>query len=273
MESKILFLDLDGTLLNDNKRVSPENQQALDLAVSRGHKVVLASGRPLRSVLIQADRLRLTGFNCYIVACNGAILYDLHERRELSRTPLAFEDLYALFDEAHRRNVYIQTYDQRYVLVERRNSVETVKRYCSAIDMEFRMVDNVQRELFAPPVKALMIDYDGRAKTEPMRKWIVSKLSGRVDAFFSSPYYLEAVAAGVNKGRAVEELCALLNIPTRNAVAVGDEANDIAMLEAAGISCAMKNAQPELRSIADYVTRRDNNHDGVAEIVYHFLLE
>ena len=269
MESKILFLDLDGTLLNDQKRISPENQQAVHLALSRGHRVVIASGRPLKSAIIQAEAIGLDGPGCYLIAYNGAVIYDCAKKQEIFRRTLDLDSLYALFDEANRRKIYIQTYDGDDVILESRNSSEIARRYCSLIDMSFRVVDNIREELSGPPPKALLIDFEGRMFTEPMRK----NLAGRVDTFFSSAYYLEAVAAGQNKGRAVLDLCQLLHFPVRNTVAAGDEANDIPMIRTAGIGAAMKNASPDVKAASNYVTRRDNNHDGVAEIIYHFLLE
>ena len=109
MESKILFLDLDGTLLNDQKRISPENQQAVHLALSRGHRVVIASGRPLKSAIIQAEAIGLDGPGCYLIAYNGAVIYDCAKKQEIFRRTLDLDSLYALFDEANRRKIYIQT--------------------------------------------------------------------------------------------------------------------------------------------------------------------
>ena len=273
MQPKILFLDLDGTLLNDQKRITAENQQAIALALSRGHRVVIASGRPLKSTLIQAEHLRLNTPGCFAIAYNGAVIYDFARQQEIFRHPMEFDDLYAIFDEANRRKVYIQTYDGDDVVFERRNNPETALKYCAAIDMNFHVIDDVRRDLSEPPVKALAIDFVSRLHTEPLRRWIVENFPGRVDTFFSGPYYLEIVAAGMNKGHALQELCRLLDLPVRNSVAAGDEANDLSMIRAAGAGVAMKNAVPEVRAAADYVTRRDNNHDGVAEIIYHFMLE
>ncbi len=273
MRPKILFLDLDGTLLNDQKRISPENQQAVHLALSRGHKVVIASGRPLKSALIQAESIGLDGPGCFLIAYNGAVIYDCSGKRELFRRTLDMDDLYQLFDEANRRKIYIQTYDNNDVLLESRNDSENARRYCLLTDMTYRVIDNVRTDLPEPPPKALMIDFNGRMKTEPMRQWIAANMAGKIDAFFSGQYYLEAVAAGQNKGRAVLDVCKLLNFSPRDTIAAGDEANDISMLRTAGLGAAMKNALPEVKAAAGYVTRRDNNHDGVAEIIYHYLLE
>lgn len=271
MESKILFLDLDGTLLNDQKECTEGNRRAIAGAIAAGHRVVIASGRPLKSALLQAEALGLTGPGRYVIAYNGGVLYDCSRREELFRKTIAPEDLYTVFDEANRRGIHIQTYDRERVIVESRNDNDNVRRYCALTGMDFRVVGDIRRDLPEPPVKALLIDFRGRASTAPMEAWLRGHMREKVDSYFSSQYYLEVVPAGMNKGWAVTALCARLGIPVQNAVAVGDEANDIPMLRSAGTGVAMENATAEVKAAAAYVTRQDNNHGGVAEVIERFL--
>lgn len=273
MDKKLLFLDLDGTLLNDRKECTEGNRRALKSAIAAGHQVVITSGRPLKSALLQAKRLDLAGRGCYVIAFNGALIYDCTRRKELFRKAIAPEDLYAVFDEANRRGIHIQTYDGEDVLVEARNDNENVRRYCGLIDMGFRVITDIRRDLTEAPVKALLIDFHGRTLTAAMESWVNTHMRGKVDAYFSSQFYLEVVPAGMNKGGAVKALCQELRIPVQNAVAVGDEANDISMLQAAGVGVAMQNATPEVKAAADYITERDNNHDGIEEVIERFLRE
>ena len=271
MEAKILFLDLDGTLLNDRKELTDGNREALAGAISRGHRAVIASGRPLKSVIIQAARLGLDGPGCYAIAYNGAVVYDFTAQRQIFRRTMAPEDLYAVFDEANRRGVYIQTYDKEDVVIEPHNDPEIAKRYCTRIQLDFRTIGDVRRDLSEMPVKALCIAFDGQERTDALRQWILETMRGRLDSYFSDKNFLEIVPAGVNKGEGILKLCELLDIPPERSVAAGDEANDVDMVRAAGIGVAMSNAIPELKAVADYVTERDNNHDGVAEIIERFL--
>ncbi len=89
--------------------------------------------------------------------------------------------------------------------------------------------------------------------------------------YFSCREYLEMVAEGVNKGSALLRFCGLMDIPVRNTIAAGDECNDLSMIQAAGTGCAVANAQEEVKAAADCVTRNDNNHSAVAEIVEKFI--
>jgi hydroxymethylpyrimidine pyrophosphatase-like HAD family hydrolase len=77
----------------------------------------------------------------------------------------------------------------------------------------------------------------------------------------------------MNKGEAVRMLCQMMGVDIADAVSVGDAANDLTMIEAAGIGVAMANATDEVKAIADYITSRDNNHDGIAEVVERFFGE
>lgn len=273
MDSKILFLDLDGTLLNDQKDCTEKNRRAMERAIARGHRLVITSGRPLKSALLQAERLGLAGEGCYVIAYNGAVLYDCSHRKEIFRKALPLEAVYRIFDEANRRRVHIQTYRGENVIVEPGNDNETVRRYCSLAGMSFQVVEDIRRALAEPPVKALLIDFQDRNSIEAMKQWICAQMQGSVDCCFSSQSYLEVVPAGVNKGCAVTTLCQKLGIAVRNAVAVGDEANDISMLQAAGVGVAMQNAAPEVKAAADYITERDNNQDGIEEVIERFLGE
>ena len=269
---KLLFTDLDGTLLTDDKQISPANYAALKKALHGGHKVVIATGRPLCSAKVQAQRLGLDGPGCFIIAYNGAQVYDCGADKLVYELPLPLEALYALTEECNRRGVYIQTYDETHVLVEPHNAGPVADRYCAPIHMGWRAVNSFRRDVTAAPAKVLVIDYQGREKTEAVEQWIHEHLSDQVECFFSSPHYLEVVHKGMDKGRAVIAMCERLGVPVADSVAVGDEANDVSMIAAAGVGVAMANGIPAAKAAADYVTERDNNHDGMVEVVERFVL-
>ena len=272
MKQKILFLDLDGTLLNDRKEITAGNRRAIREALDRGHRIVITSGRPLKSSLAQARRLGLAGEGCYVIAYNGGAVYDCSRGETIHREALALDALYQVYDEAERRGMYIQTYDQEDVVIEPRCGEENAVRYCASIGLDWRRIGDVRRDLSEAPVKALLIDYQDREPLEAMERWLRDHLAGRADCFFSSRYFLEVTPAGVNKGSAVTALCARLGMDIRDSVAAGYENNDVSMLRAAGVGAAMSNAVPAAKAAADYVTERDNNHDGIEEVIRKFLL-
>ena len=122
-------------------------------------------------------------------------------------------------------------------------------------------------------LKCLVINYREKTGLLRIQERIRRELDTQVDCFFSCDQYLEVVPKGMNKGQAVERMCRLLGVDIADAVAVGDEANDLSMIRAAGVGVAMANGTGEVKAAADYVTTRDNNHDGVAEVVEVFLCQ
>ena len=272
MSAQILFTDLDGTLLNDQKEITPGNRQAIGEALAAGRRIVAASGRSLSSTLWQAEQVGLTEPGCFVIAYNGGVIYDCARRETVLRRALDLEVLGRIFDEAKQRGIYVQTYDREEVVIEPWCDPQEAQWYSERVNSPNRIIRDVRRDLSEPPVKALFIDWAESGVLDEMADWVRANLTGRVDCFYSSGFFLEAVAAGVNKGAAAAELCRILDIPLSGAVAAGDEANDVSMLLAAGVGAAMSNAVPAAKAAADYVTMQDNNHDGLAEIIRKFIL-
>ena len=94
-----------------------------------------------------------------------------------------------------------------------------------------------------------------------------------MDVCFSNYEYLEFMPAGINKGNSIKWMCEYLNIPLENTIAVGDAENDITMIKAAAIGAVMKNASDDIKQYGNYITEKDNNEGGVAEVIKKFMLE
>lgn len=272
MKKRLLFLDLDGTLLNDAKQITAGNREALERTLQRGHGVIIATGRPLKSALALAKRLGLDQPGCYTIAYNGAKVYDWSKQETIFSRTHEIPPVLRVFEKANEMGEHIQTYDSLDVLVEPRCDDDAVRRYCQQVGMTFRVINDVRTDLKENPVKCLAINYEQKAGLLEIQDWIRGNMP-ELDCFFSCEWFLEIVPKGMNKGEAVKMLCNLLGVEIENAVAVGDAANDLAMLQAAGIGVAMLNGSDEVKAAADYITIRDNNHDGVAEVADKFFYE
>ena len=272
MKKRLLFLDLDGTLLNDAKQITDGNREALERTLQRGHGVIISTGRPLKSALEQSVRLGLDKPGCYAIAYNGAIVYDWGKKERLFTRALEKDAVVQVFEQANALEEHVQTYDSLDVLVEPRGDDDTVRRYCKMVSMTYRVIDDIHTDLKENPVKCLVINYEKKDGLLQMQTWIRENVP-MADCFFSCDQLLEVVPKGVNKGEAVKMLCSLVGVDIENAVAVGDAANDLAMLKAAGVGVAMANGSDEVKAAADYITIRDNNHDGVAEVADKFFFE
>lgn len=269
-QKKILFLDLDGTLLNDEKKVTHRNQKAINKALSLGHKVVIATGRPLPSAILLSEELGLTQEGCYTIAYNGAQIYDLYAHRSIFKETVPLEYVRHLMDEAYRHEIHIQTYSSTHILSEQENPA--LRKYESLTNLSAQIVPDVITVLTEEPCKVIAIDYDQTGKLKQYESAIAEWSKDKVDSFYSCPQYLEIVSPGMSKGYAIEILCKHLGIPKANTIAAGDAQNDITMLQSAAIAAVMKNASPDIQKYATYVTTKDNNHDGVAEIIEKFIL-
>lgn len=265
----ILFTDLDGTLLNDKKEITPGNQAAIDEALSMGHIIVISTGRPLVSAYIQAQRLGLTREGCYAITYNGAQIYDCCRQKTVYGKGLPHTLARPLFDAASARGLHIQTYNDTHVLAE--HDTPELRRYSEVIHIPYQVVGHIEDAVTEDPYKFLIIDSD-HEKLVTFQNEVLSGYSDLLVSFFSNDSYLEIVPRGISKGFAVRWMCEYLNVPLENSVAAGDAQNDIAMLEAAHTGAVMRNAFPDIFQHGDYITEADNNHDGVAEIIRRFIL-
>ena len=269
--SKALFLDLDGTLLDDRKKISERNRLAIDRMLAMGHRVIITTGRPLVSARVQAKALGLTGSGCYLIAYNGGVLFDTEHEKVIYKQTIPLPLIRLVFDEANKRGLHIQTYDDDYVLAEPRCDNEYLRYYSTNFGVPSRIIDSV-RSLTQEPVKMLMIDMEDPSRLESMRGWVAEHAGEQLDTFFSSEVFVEIISKGLNKGNALRQMAALLDIPLENTISAGDAGNDLPMIRAAHLGCAMANASDAVKAAAGYITEADNNHDGVAEIIEKFIL-
>lgn len=267
---KILFTDLDGTLLSTDKTVSAGNREAIASLLAAGNYFVIATGRPVKSGFDVAKSLGLTKPGCYMVAVNGGALFDCASGQILEQKTLPFSSVRYLFEEARRADVYIQTYQGAYLLTEQ--DKPELHSYVRQSTMKAQVVPDVFEVLTEEPHKVLLSSLTDEESLIRFQQEHLAWEQGKCNSFFSNREYLEYCPLGVDKGSGIRRMAELLKVPIENTWAVGDERNDIPMLEAAGTGVAVANGYPDAKEAADYVTTRDNDHDGVAEVIRHFGL-
>lgn len=271
MEKKILFVDLDGTLLTDSKEITPENLDAIHRATSLGHAIVVTTGRPLGSTARQVEKLGLTTPGCYAITSNGALIYNSHAKETIFYQGVHRDCIREAFEEAYKFNIHPQTYSRTGVLCERDDP--EIKYYSASTVLPYEVVEDVTAVLNYDPIKMLFIDLHDRSHLERFRQHMEPwAKKNHIDMFFSCDLYLEFLPEGINKGSGVRFISQYLNVPLENTLAAGDAENDISMLTAVHTPCVMKNARPEMYPYASYITERDNNHSGIAEIIEKFML-
>lgn len=268
---KILFMDLDDTLLNYKKEITEENSQAIAQALAQGHLAVINTGRPLIGAIQLVRSLGLDQKGCYAITYNGGLIYDCYEEKPVYKKSIPLSYVAHIFREAARHGLFCQTYTDTHLIAPAQTP--ELEAYVTNTHVPFLVDSGCPESLTEDPVKVLIIDSEDHRKSDAYRSSIEEWARDKVSIFFSSGIYLEHVAAGVSKGDAMKELCRILDIPLENTVAVGDAENDLPMLETAHIGVAMANATSQVKDVADYITHRDCNHSGVAEVVEKFILD
>lgn len=268
---KLLCTDLDDTLLCGDKSISEGNLSAIRELCRQGHFFAFASGRPVQSCLPIAREYgfdRLEGF--FIIAYNGALIYDCSSSSTVYTKPLERKYLRLVFDEALRFNIHCHTYDRTNVVCERHTAM--LDEYNRVIKMPPVITDDVCSYLKVEPLKIICAELNDRPKLEAFRDHMAPLVEGHLDSVFSSNRLLEYNACGAGKGAAVLNLCDILGVKHSDSIACGDQENDISMIEDSGIGCSVKNGVEALKEKADYVTENDNNNDAIAEVINRFVL-
>ncbi len=272
MRTKILFSDLDGTLLDDNKNVSDADLASINGMLDAGHRFVIATGRPIYSAKLVAKNLGLYRDGIFIAASNGGVIYDCASEKIITSCHLDLETVDVLFRAALAEGLSVHTYTDDYVV----SVVETpeIEGYTARIMMPFKKLERIPEDLPAPPPKLIVmsIKKGSRNILEEFERSHARLTEGRAVSVFSNDFLLEYLPVGVSKGNALVKLCGLLDIPVRDSIAAGDEANDIPMLDAAGLAAVMKNGTDEAKSHAAYITKRTNNESGISEIIDTLVL-
>lgn len=266
---RILFSDLDGTLLNSEKKVSERDREAIRRMTKQGNIFVINTGRPTEASLPIAHELGLNYRGCYLVSYNGGVIIDLSNGTELYDIRLDYGTVEEMFILAKSEDLYIQTYDGNRIVYSRDGKEIFQYRVGKAMSEVFAG-DDVISKLHSEPHKCIIIHYTDHDRLEAFRQKYMGRFLNRCDMFFSCPEFLEIMPRGINKGGAIEKLAGYLRIPIENTIAVGDERNDISMIKAAGIGVAMKNSHPDVILAADVVTENDCDHGGIAEIIERY---
>lgn len=268
MNYRMLVLDLDDTLLKDDRTVSELTRRRLLEAQQQGMIVVLASGRPTYAMQHLAKELCLAEYGGYFISFNGARITSCADQHILLSVDISHAQMCKLFDLAQEHGVYIQTYTEDHILVSKDNEYTQIEKEITGMDV-IECAD-FKAEIPKTAVKAMMLEHPDRLKE--VEKALRPVVENELYMTITKPFFLEFMNPAVDKGKSLVTLAQHLNVPMEQVIAVGDSYNDISMLKAAGLGVAMGNAVEAVKQAADYETA-DNEHDGVARVVERFFLQ
>ena len=266
---QMIALDLDGTLTNSEKKITPKTKAALMKAQEMGIRVILASGRPVYGIMPLAKELELEKYGGYILAFNGGKIINCTTQEIVFEQTIPMDEYYRVFDvvEPFKKKMSLLTYENDSIFTETPND-KYVKEEAWICKLGIKQVMTLEHYIYFPVVKFLGGgEPDYMAEIEPIVK---EELGEGFDVFRSMPYFLEIVSKGIDKAKSLDRMFQKLGLDPENLMAFGDGYNDISMLKYAGCGVAMDNAVPDVKAIANYVTL-SNNDDGVAYALKELL--
>ena len=283
---KLIASDMDGTLLNHNHKIPKENVELINYAKNQGIEFIVATGRAYYEAL---PALNEENINCDVISFNGGIVYDKNGNI-ISITPMLPKDLYYTIEILKSFDISYQLYTKNTIYTK---SIETdINAYIDLIrsngydpDVEHLRAEAQQKldvgyiteveniELYLnekenPPIKIIAISND-ISKLENAAKLLSENKSISVTS--SGANNIEIMHKNATKGTALKEIAKIYGINLENAVAIGDNLNDQAMLDIVGYSVAMKNGNIKLKEQAKYVTEKTNSEGGVADTIFKLI--
>lgn len=268
MDYKLLALDLDGTLTNSKKKITPQTLEALIDIQEKGVKVVLASGRPVYGILPLAKQLHLADYGSYVLGFNGGRIIDCRTKEVVYNQTLPDNIIDTLFDLVKKYpELDILTYTEQNILsgIKPNQYTELESRINH---MPIILSEDFKTEAPANPNKFLVTG--DPAVIADCKDELKRFYRGKISIYCSDPFFLEIMPKDIDKGNSLSQLLESTGITREDMICCGDGYNDITMIELAGLGVAMENAQPLVRSLADYITK-SNDEDGILHVINKFI--
>lgn len=267
MDYKLIVLDIDGTLTNSKKEVTPKTKEALIMAQEQGVIVAIASGRPTPGTGRIAEELELSHFGNYVLSFNGGRVVNCKTKEVVLNKTIPAEMAGILCEEARKYGAGIMTYDNVYALAGTKVD-EYMELEARINNIELKQVGHFKDYVNFPVNKCLMTgEPEHMAELE---KKLKEKYAGSLNIFRSEPFFLELMPPGIDKASVLKNFLPFLGISREEVICCGDGYNDKTMIEFAGLGVAMANAREEVLAVADYVTA-SNDEDGIAQVVNKFI--
>ncbi len=269
MKYKLLVLDVDGTLVNNEREISKRTLATLLKVQQMGVRIVLASGRPTYGLMPLAKALELGNYGGFIISYNGCQIINANNGEILFERRINPEMLPYLEKKAHKNSFDIFTYHDDTIITDSPEN-EYIRNEAQLNNLDIIVEDEFSIAIDFAPCKCVLVGDDEQALISLEEHW-KKRLDGVLDAFRSEPYFLEVVPSGVNKANTLGVLLEHLGVTREEIIAIGDGVCDVTMLQLAGMGIAMGHSQDSVKVCADYVTA-SNEEDGVAQAVEKLIL-
>jgi len=270
LDVRLIALDLDDTLLNDERQISDENVAALQECAKRGIYIVLCSGRAEDAILPFVRRLEIAGLEAgrFLVAINGCSIFDMHMRQQIFCRKVEPEVLQRANEIAEGYGFCTEVYTPDTIYYPEYNQWTRLDVDLCGLkgveDPDYKnRLKNPYTKMLVPgePEKLLLLQDE-----------LKSEFGNRAVIFTSKPYFLEILPPDCGKGEAIHWLANYIGIPAENTMGFGDSMNDESMIKMCGYGVAMCNGLETIKNIADFVTEKSNNDSGIADFLWKYVL-
>ena len=266
---KLCTIDLDGTLFNNEKKISEENKEAIRKAMQLGCKIVIASGRPIHGIVPVLAELNLFQNDDYVISYNGAKVFHTLSGQAIYDSTISGAVVKEIYSESRRLHTFFHAFRKNEQLItSQANPYTDIEKNINHIDYQLTDFEKINDE--DEFLKCMMVDREDHI-TDAMKE-LNPKYYEKYSVVRSSSVFLEFLNKDTNKGNALIALAKYLHIDLKDTMAIGDAGNDLRMIQVAGVGVAMGNAFEEIKKAADYVTA-SNTESGVAKAIQKFIIE
>ncbi len=273
---KAILLDIDGTLTNDQKQITPLTREALLAAQDAGVVLVLASGRANMGLTGFANTLNMKEHNGIFVCFNGAKAMNYQTGEVYFQQTLTVDQGKRVLEHMHNFNVcpiydrgaYMYLENAFFTITRDDGSIWSIAEY-EAHNNNYLLCEVANNAEFLDwEVNKILVAGQPEYLQQQWRS-MGQPFEGELSAMFTAPFYYEFTPLGVDKTRALKETFSVLGIDRSEVISFGDAQNDQSRIEWAGIGVALGNAVDEVKTVADYVTL-SKNEDGIAAALARF---
>jgi len=265
---KALVVDIDGTLVNSQKEITPATAAAIREVILAGHAVVIASGRPLPGMRKCGRDLELEKVGGYLLSYNGAKVIDCRTEEVIFNKTLPMEIPAQIYEYAKAHGAGVVSFENDEVISGFEPN-EYVKMEAHHNGLNIRVVPDFPTYIDFPVNKCMIMDIG--EKDAIYERELKEKYGDSLSIYRSEEYFLEIMNSGISKAETLDAILDKIGVKRENTICCGDSYNDISMISYAGIGVAMGNAKPEVKEVADYITGT-NDEDGLVEVIRKFIL-
>ena len=269
MNKKILVLDIDGTLVNDKKEITPKTKEKLMEMQKTGHVLMLATGRPTPGAARFVKELKLDEYGGYLLSYNGGRIMNCKTKEVMYQKVLPKEVIPKLYAFAKAHKCGIITYEKDTVILG--NGIDQYIEWEAKLNqLPVKEVDNFVDYITFDVNKCLMTAPPKDA--EVYIAMLQEEFKDTLSIYRSEPYFIEIMPKDIDKAASIDRLLPMIGLKREESVCCGDGYNDISMITYGGVGVAMANARDEVKEAADFVTG-SNEEDGLVQVIDTFILK